>query len=161
MTRINKNQTLQHHSISCVSQKNKLGRLSRRTVTKLEMATVWDPHTLPVEYGESPLPHLKDCISPETLSILWASKTDQEMKTALLEDVFLFGNWRFRNDDRADIYTDFYLRLIKFLHFFFIVSNIVSQYHLSIGIANLLVFRQKLPLHSFISFLKLTSKHAV
>ena len=79
------------------------------------MSAVWDRHSLPVEYGESPLPHLKDCITPEIISILWAAQTDEDMKMTLLEDVFLFGNWKFRDDSRADIYTDFYFKLIKFV----------------------------------------------
>lgn len=74
---------------------------------------VWDKNLLPVLHGESPIPHLKDCITPEIISILWASKSDDDMHRTLLEDVFLFGDWQFRGDKRAEIYTDFYFKLIK------------------------------------------------
>lgn len=117
---------------------------------------VWERKSLPVEYGESPIPRMKDCITPEIISILWASKTEEDMRKTLLENVFLFGDWEFRGDKRADIYTDFYFKLIKFVLFFFLFFLSFACNHSITDIAKPLESLQKQQLHFFISFLKQT-----
>lgn len=70
--------------------------------------------SVPVEYGQSPLPCLRDCLTPENLEMIWALETEEEMKSYLVNDLFNFGDWFFRGDNRADIYSDFYLNMIKY-----------------------------------------------
>ncbi|KAH7821790.1 uncharacterized protein MONOS_10441 [Monocercomonoides exilis] len=67
-----------------------------------------------VEFGEAPLPYLRDCLTPEILETLWMLPSEDEMRETLESDIFNFGDWLFRGDNRADIFTDFYHKVIMF-----------------------------------------------
>jgi hypothetical protein len=105
----------------------------------------------PVEYGEAPLPSLKTCLTPDILETLWMARSEEEMRDMLLNDVFNFGDWFFRGDNRADIYTDFYHLVIKFLLDYHLVALISFPFpHISPAFVKQQAF---LPLLLVLSFI--------